>query len=120
MIKVEEPAINMLVGRKKIEWVAFTIQCSEHFKMQELKRSSVIKSLRDRILNCVLAWKTYDNNICIAFNSYEYIVVDPNKIIDGKQTPIGVTYVNLKKTGGTVIDKLLMTYREFLNGDEKL
>lgn len=118
---LQEPTdcVNILVGRKKVEWVAHNYILSEHAKMQLVRRdASESFDLKDRVLLSPLFWKTFNGNICIAFNLYQYIVVDTTKEIDGKVVPYVVTFVDTKKTRGTVIDKLLMTYKEFnMRGD---
>lgn len=113
MKKLEKPEVNMLVGRKRLEWVAYNLHLSSHFKMQYLKRTDAKVKLKDRVLNSPLFWKTYNDNICIALSSYEYMVVDPNYKYKDKIVPVGVTFVNLKETGGTVVDKFLITYKDF-------
>ena len=70
--------INMLVGRKKLEWIAYNLVMTDHSKVRMRQRDENDRNdMKERILNSPLAWKTYNNRICIALNLYEYIVVDP-------------------------------------------
>lgn len=103
---------SILVGRKKIEHVAFTYELSEHAKAQLLRRDNEISfDLKDRILNSPLAWKVRDGRIAIALTLYEYIIVYvPSKFEGGR--PIVVTYVDTQKSGINVIDKMLISYKE--------
>nr|DAH56627.1 MAG TPA: hypothetical protein [Caudoviricetes sp.] len=104
---------SVLVGRKKIEFVAYTYQLSEHAKVQLLRRGTDLSvDLRDRILNSPLAWKVRDGRIAIALSLYEYIVVYvPRKGLG--QSPTIITYVDTTRSGVNVIDKMLISYREY-------
>lgn len=110
---IKDIDFSVLVGRKKIEYVAFTYKLSEHAKAQLLRRDDSLSiDLRDRILNSPLAWKVRSGRIAIALSLYEYIVVyvptrDENKL------PTVITYVDTKKSELNVIDKMFISYKEF-------
>lgn len=105
--------VNVLVGRKKVEWVAYNHKISEHAKMQMLRRGLLSYNLTAAILNTPLTWKLPKGYIAIALNLYEYIVV----AIPEKEVPATiVTYVNLSDEGYSVIDKMLITYQDVIRG----
>lgn len=101
--------VNILVGRKKIEWIAYNHKLSSHAEMQMLRRGATSYNLTGAILNSPLSWKLPDNYIAIALNLYEYIVV-VDKL--GVKEAIVVTYVSMKDDGYTVIDKMLTEYQK--------
>lgn len=106
--------INILVGRKKVEWIAHTYVLSQHAKTQMIRRDYFPTfELRGRIMNSPLAWKTYNNCIAIALDFYNYIVVDPTTEIEGEVKPTVVTFVETTSLDENVIGKMLVTYREF-------
>lgn len=100
--------VNILVGRKKVEWIAYNHKLSNHAKMQMVRRRAQISNLTTAILNSPLAWKLTDEYIAIALNLFEYIVVGQN---EPNEATI-VTYVNLNGDGYSVIDKMLITYQD--------
>lgn len=101
---------NILVGRKKLEWIAYNHKLSAHAKVQMLRRDSHFDfRLASRILNSPLAWKTRSGCIAIALDLFTYIVVDAVNIKDGLATV--VTFINLEKYNETVIDKMLIEYK---------
>ena len=103
--------VNVLVGRKKVEWVAYNHKISEHAKMQMVRKGLLNYNLTAAILNSPLAWKLSKGYIAIALNLYEYVVVAvPEK---GASATI-VTYVNLSDKGYSVIDKMLITYQDMI------
>lgn len=100
--------VNILVGRKKVEWIAYNHKISNHAKMQMVRRKAQISNLTPAILNSPLAWKLTDEYIAIALNLFEYVVVgqkEPNEATI-------VTYVNLNGDGYSVIDKMLISYQD--------
>lgn len=101
--------VNVLVGRKKVEWVAYNHNISKHAKMQMVRRGLLNYNLTAAILNTPLTWKLAKGYIAIALNLYEYVVV----AIPETATPATiVTYVNLSDAGYSVIDKMLITYQD--------
>jgi hypothetical protein len=112
---------KFLVGRGKIEWIAYNYQLSNHAEERMLERikKAKKKTLKERILDSQFAWKTYKGCICIALDLYEYIVVNPSvkNNING-WIPLVVTYVDTKDDGKTVVDKFLEHYYEIVRGDE--
>lgn len=103
--------INILVSRKKLEWVAYNHKLTAHAEAQMMRRDTSLNfDLRERILNSPLAWKTASGCIAIALDLYNYIVVNADT---GDRNPaIVVTFVNVEERGISVIDKMLMSYRE--------
>ena len=109
----EEQFANVLVSRKKVEWVAYKHGLSEHAKIQLVRRgvgSSL--DLKGSILNSPLAWKTHNGCIAIALDLYKYAVVSCPEMGKGKP-PIMVTIIDLEPSGCNVVDKMMINYREF-------
>jgi hypothetical protein len=105
---------NILVGRKKIEWIANTYAISAHAKTRIIRRDKYSSfDLRERILRSPLAWKTSDTCIAIALDLHNYIIVDTASVIDGETRPLVVTFVNTEQYEENVIDKMLVAYKEF-------
>lgn len=101
--------VNVLVGRKKVEWIAYNHKISEHAKMQMVRRGMLNYNLTAAILNTPLTWKLSKGYIAIALNLYEYVVV----AMPEKAAPATiVTYVNLSDEDYSVIDKMLITYQD--------
>lgn len=118
-IKKEERVPNILVGRKKLEWIANNFIMSEHAKFAQIRRDDALTkdALKKRILNSPLSWKTKNNCVAIALDLYNYIVVDPeNKDSYGTTIPIVVTFVNVKESGINVVDKFIVEYKDFKGG----
>ena len=103
---------NILVGRKKVEWIAYNHKISGHAKTQMVRRDICLEfELAERILNSPLAWKTHTGCIAIALDLYNYVVVDiPNEASNDKLATI-VTFVNLQLYDENVIDKMLVEYK---------
>lgn len=106
---MSKSVINVLVGRKKVEWVAYNHKISEHAKMQMVRRGMLNYNLTAAILNTPLTWKLSKRYIAIALNLYEYVVV---AISETSAPATIVTYVNLSNEGYSVIDKMLITYQD--------
>lgn len=110
---MKDTDFSVLVGRKKVEYVAYTYKLSQHAKAQLLRRdNSTSLDLRERILNSPLAWKVKEGRIAIALSLFEYIVVYVPKRED-KKLPTVVTYVDTQKSKVNVIDKMLISYKEY-------
>lgn len=107
---ISDGVVNILVSRKKIEWVAHNVVLSSHAKMQMVRRGMVITNLTDLMLNCPLAWKEGKDYIAVALNLFEYVIVAMPEEQGG--TPVVVTYVNLKGQSYSVIDKMLVAYQD--------
>ncbi len=107
--------VNILVGRKKVEWIAFNHKLSEHAKMQMVRRGLLNYSLTAAILNSPLFWKLPKGYIAIALNLYEYVVA---VIPEGAPEATIVTYVNLSNAGYSVIDKMLIAYQDAIKEKE--
>lgn len=109
---------NILIRRKKIEWIAYNYQLSTHAKVQITKRC--YEDLQDEdfknlILESPLAWKSKDKQcICIALNLFDYIVVNPDTTDEktGQKYANILTYVSTRNNDQTVIDKFLMDYKQ--------
>lgn len=118
-ITKEERVPNILVGRKKLEWIAKNFIMSEHAKFAQIRRDDTLsrRALKKRILNSPLSWKTRNNCVAIALDLYNYVVVDPeNKDDYGTTTPIIVTFVNVRESGINVVDKFIVEYKDFKRG----
>ena len=118
-ITKEERVPNILVGRKKLEWVASNFIMSEHAKFAQIRRDDTLSrsALKKRILNSPLSWKTKNNCVAVALDLYNYVVVDPeNKDDYGTTIPIIVTFVNVRESGINVVDKFIVEYKDFKRG----
>lgn len=107
---ISDGVVNILVSRKKVEWVAHNFEISNHAKMQMVRRGLLNTNIASLILNSPLFWKEGKAYIAIAFNLFEYIIVAVPEMNSGK--PVIVTYVSLKDQGYSVIDKMLIAYQE--------
>lgn len=107
---MNKSVVNILVGRKKIEWVAHNHKISAHAKMQMVRRGAQEVNLKLSILNSPLAWKLQSGYIAIALNLYEYVVVGRNE----EEKATIVTYLNLNGENYTVIDKMLVEYQDII------
>lgn len=106
--------VNILVGRKKVEWIAYNHKISSHAKMQMVRRGAE-HNLVGAILNGPLAWKLPDNYIAIAINLFEYVVVATSP----DEAATIVTYINLQDDEYSVIDKMLVAYQDAIRAKAK-
>ena len=106
---------NILVRRKKIEWIAENFVQTFHSDLRFTQLdTSKNENLKTRIKNTSLAWKTNGGCICIALTLYTYIVVNPNTTTkDGKHNATIITYVDTIKSGVTGVDKFVADYKKF-------
>lgn len=104
----KESVVNVLVGRKKIEWIAYNHKLTNHAKMQMMRRGFNEGDLQSAILNSPLFWKFSEGYVGIALNLFEYLVVTN----DESPKSSVVTYVNLENEGYSVIDKMLISYQD--------
>lgn len=104
----KESVVNVLVGRKKIEWIAYNHKLTNHAKMQMMRRGFNDGDLQSAILNSPLFWKFSEGYVGIALNLFEYLVVTN----DESPKSSVVTYVNLENEGYSVIDKMLISYQD--------
>lgn len=104
----KESVVNVLVERKKIEWIADNHKLTNHAKMQMMRRGFINGDLRIAILNSPLSWKFSEGYVGIALNLFEYLVVSNDESL----RPSVVTYVNLESEGYSVIDKMLISYQD--------
>lgn len=102
---------SILVGRKRLEWIAFNYELSSHAKERIKERSNTRKTIKEAIRVSPLSWICGKDTICIALNLYEYIIVsvaDP--------VPVVVTFVNTSDKKNTVVDLAFNSYIKFLRG----
>lgn len=114
--KEEKPYINILVKRKLVEWIAHNYVLSDHAQIRMIQKDLNDNiALKTRILESPLQWKTNNGCICIALNLYNYIVVEPAKVNEktGEKYPYVVTFNNIKESNSNVIDRMMMTYKNF-------
>jgi hypothetical protein len=106
----EEYYINMLVSRKRIEWIACNFKLSSHAEFRFVQRDTMVeRDLKSCIRRSPLCWKTIEGTICIAFDLYNYIIVD-----DRTGEPIIVTFVNAKEKGVNVWETAMVEYKKFV------
>lgn len=116
----EESYINMLVSRKKIEWIATNFKVSEHAELRFIQRDTVLeRDLKQCIRRSPLCWKQLDGSICIAFDLYTYIVV----VVSDEGVPIIKTFLDTREdTRATNLDVLqiaMMEYKKFITEKRK-
>lgn len=106
----EESVINMLVSRRRIEWVACNFKLSTHAQFRFVQRDTYMeRDLKSCIRRSPLCWKTIEGTICIAFDLYTYIVVD-----DRTGEPVIVTFVDTKEKGTNVWELAMVEYKKFV------
>ena len=82
---------NILVGRKKVEWIANNIKLTQHAELRLLQKDKSTRSIKHRILETPLAWKTETGCIAIATDLFHYFVVNPSKEDEtGNNYPMGL------------------------------
>lgn len=106
----EEPYINILVSRKRIEWIACNFKITEHAQFRFVQRDTEAdRNLKRCIRNSPLSWKQVNGTIAIAFDLYNYIVVD-----DSTGEPIIITFCDTKSKGSNVFEKAVVEYKKFV------
>lgn len=110
-LDTEEEYINMLVSRKRIEWIAYNFKVSTHAQYRFVQRDTVLeRDLKACIRRSPLCWKTIEGTICIALDLYRYIVVD-----DRTGEPIVVTFVDAREKGTNVWETAMVEYKKFVS-----
>ena len=105
---------NILVGRKKVEWIANNIQLTNHAELRLLQKDKSRKNIKDRILESPLSWKLATGCIAIATDLFHYFIINAEKKDEnGNNYPALVTLIDLTKDGLTVVDKFLLDYKTF-------
>jgi hypothetical protein len=107
--------INILVSRKKLEWIAHNHILSNHAEYRLLQRDILIdRDLKKSILNSPLAWKSIIGTIYIALDLYRYIVVDDREY----GSPIVVTFADTRDNpsakGINVFEMAVVEYKKFI------
>lgn len=106
----DETYINILVSRKRIEWIACNFKITEHAQFRFVQRDTLVeRNLKMCIRRSPLCWKQIDGTIAIAFDLYNYIVVD-----DSSGTPIIITFANMKDKKSNVFEKAMVEYKKFV------
>ncbi len=112
----KEEYINILVSRKRIEWIACTCKVSAHAEYRFIQRDNVVdRDLKTSIRRSPLSWKSVeDGKIYIAFDLYRYIVVDDSD----NTTPIIVTFADARENpiakGTNVFEMAMFEYKKFV------
>lgn len=111
----EDSYINMLVSRKKIEWIATNFKVSNHAELRFIQRDTTLnRDLKSCIRRSPLCWKQLDGCICIAFDLYTYIVV----VISDDNIPVIKTFLDTREdTRASDLDVwqlAMMEYKKFV------
>ncbi len=111
----KEEYINILVSRKRIEWIAVRHKVSAHAEYRFIQRDTVMnRDLTYSIRKSPLNWKGVDGQIYIAFDLYRYIVVDDS---DSK-TPVIITFADARENptarGTNVFEMAMFEYKKFV------
>lgn len=105
---------NILVGRKKIEWIANNVKTSQHAELRLLQKDKSKRTIKQRILESPLAWKTRDNCVAVATDLFHYFIINPTRVDkDNNNYPLLVTIIDLTAQGITVVDKFMLDYKAF-------
>lgn len=103
--------INILISRKRLEWIAHNVRVSDHAEFRMVQRDTQTqRNLCQSILNSPLAWFSSSGALIVAFNLYEYVVISVEQEI-----PTVITFANMTDKGGTVIEKMIVDYKKKLN-----
>lgn len=100
---------NILVSRKKIEYIAHNHIITEHAQKQISERC-FNANVKQMILNSVLWWVNTDGTINIATDLYHYFVVSCEKV-DMIDKFIILTYKDKSLNNYSVIDKFIFAYK---------
>ena len=103
---MEEITQTRLVAKKRIEWIAFNYELSSHAKNRIKERMNTTKTIAELIYDSPLFWGLEKDIVCIAFNLYEYIVVET-----GKDKAVIKTFIDTRDRDETVIDRFCQFYR---------
>lgn len=112
----KEEYINILVSRKRIEWIACTYKVSAHAEYRFIQRDNIVdRDLKTSIRRSPLSWKSVeDGKIYIAFDLYRYIVVDDSD----NTTPVIVTFADARENplakGTNVFEMAMFEYKKFI------
>lgn len=105
---------NILVGRKRVVWIANNLRVSPHAELRLLQKDKSTRTLTQRILETPLAWKTKLGRVAIACDLFHYLVIDGNdKDESGKNCATLITLIDLMPTGITVCDVFMQDYKSF-------
>lgn len=113
-LNTDDNQINMLISRKRIEWIACNFKVSAHAQMRLIQRDTVLeRDLKACIRRSPLCWKNINGTICIALDLYRYIVVD-----DRTGEPVVVTFADARDNpvskGSDVWQMAMFEYKKFV------
>lgn len=108
--------MHFFINRTKLDYVSYNYVVSEHAQLRMVERDFEFnRDIKKSIQNALVGWKSpVDNHIIIAFNSYNYIVVDMSK-----EKPVIVTFGTTKFKNTTIVEKMFIDYKELLNRRDK-
>lgn len=110
MEEIKQPT-SILISRKKLEWFAYNYELTQHAKDRIKERADTTKTIREQILNSPMAWVCGENQIAIAFNLYELIIITTTENV-----PYIRTFMNLRGCGENVTDLAFNSYIKLLRG----
>ena len=117
-IKKKQEDVCILVGRKKIQWIAYNFKMTEHADIRIIQRDELIdRNFKNSIRDTVLAWKNINGTISIALDLYKYIIVDI-KQENGKDVPYIVTFADTRDSrekDRDVVVKMFKEYKKFIS-----
>lgn len=111
---MKDEYINILVSRKRIEWIAVAHKVSNHAEFRLIQRDTIVdRDLKTWIRNSPLSWKSIKGTIYIALDLYYYIVVD-----DRTGEPVVVTFADARDnqvaSGTNVFEMAMVEYKKFI------
>ena len=114
--------VNNLVARKKIEWIAYTYELTDHAKERIKERKDLDLTIKQLILKTPLAWMTAEGYYCLALGLKEYMVLKISEGEDGTQKPIILTYIHITEEDKSVVDIFIKDYnksKKIIEDEEK-
>lgn len=104
--------VNNLVARKKIEWIAYTYELTDHAKERIRERKDLDMTIKQLILKTPLAWTTSEGYYCLALGLKEFMVLKIRENEDGTQTPVILTYIHITDENKSVVDRFIKDYNK--------
>ena len=104
--------VNNLVARKKIEWIAYTYELTDHAKERIRERKDLDMTIKQLILKTPLAWITSEGYYCLALGLKEFMVLKIRENEDGTQTPVILTYIHITDENKSAVDRFIKDYNK--------
>lgn len=105
--------MHFFINRTKLDHIAHNYVLSEHAQIKMVREDFEFnRDIKKSIRYALVAWKSIvKDHIIIAFNTYNYIVVN----ISDMARPLIVTFASTKFKGTTIVEKMFVDYKKLLN-----